>query len=428
MSHVFGKILSMFGAAPVGAERPAVRTLKPSPFDHRLRSAATLRPPRPQERVTAARMSFVGIAEVRKRLGGHWEQMSDKVMRVAGQLVERRLDPGDIFGSLGEAGFVIVFARLDPQEADARCRQIAVEISRFLLGEDIDPTKLRVGVDVGEISVEDLPNGKDLGDIARLLHDRARKDARRGASKPAPAKTPVQTDTQPAWERYLPIWHVAEGKIDIYRLRIPPMSEFGVNLPRQEELDLMLFDRARRRLAALKSSTANLLFLCPIRFNTLRHKEAHQRLTRLCESTPAAYRERLVFELRDIPEGVPEGQFDEAIAFLGKFAAHTAVRVGRFERNFARLAAAKVRFAVTDFESLVGTEGEAIPMMNRFVAASERVGVRSVGVGMDTTSLAVAAVCAGFDHISGKAVQGAVRAPAAIVPYNVTNLIAEKAS
>lgn len=277
MGQVVSKILSIFGGSSDRAEPQAVRTLKPSPLDHRLRSAATFRPVRAPEKVTAARMSFVGIAEVRKRLGDHWDDMSDKVMRVAGQLVERRLEPGDIFGSLGETGFVIVFARLDPQEAEQRCRRIAAEISRFLLGEDIDPDKLRVGVDIGEISSEDVPAGNNLGDIARLLQGRARENVRSSVSKPPPAKAPKQVDKQPAWERYMPVWCLAEGHINIYRLRVPPMSEFGVNLPRQEELDLMLFDRARRRLAALNKLKANILILCPIRFDTLRQREPLQK-------------------------------------------------------------------------------------------------------------------------------------------------------
>jgi len=428
VAQVVSKILSIFGGRSDRDEPQAVRTLKPSPLDHRLRSAATLRPVRAPEKVTAARMSFVGIAEVRKRLGDHWDEMSDKVMRVAGQLVERRLEPGDIFGSLGEAGFVIVFARLDPQKAEQRCRRIAAEISRFLLGEDIDPDKLRVGVDIGEISCEDVPAGNNLGDIARLLQGRARENARSSVSKPPPAKAPKQVDKQPAWERYMPVWCLAEGHINIYCLRVPPMSEFGVNLPRQDELDLMLFDRARRRLATLNRSKANILILCPVRFDTLRQQESLKKLTRLCDSLSEALRSRLVFEMRDIPEGVPQVQFDQAIAFLKKYAAYTAVRVGRFERSFTRYAAAKVRFAITDFSPLVGAEADAIPTMNRFVAASERVGMTSVGIGMDTTSLAVAAVSAGFDHISGKTVGGAVQTPGDIIPFNVTKLFSGEPS
>lgn len=84
----------------------------------------------------AGRINFLGLDEVRDRLGSRWEALRDRVHRLTRRIVETNLGEDDAFTRCGDLAYVLVFAHLDIDAATVKCAQIAHQIQEALFGDD----------------------------------------------------------------------------------------------------------------------------------------------------------------------------------------------------------------------------------------------------------------------------------------------------
>src|SRR5205823_3410031 len=84
----------------------------------------------------ASRVNIIGLKRVKERFGDAWKRVADRADRIARNVIERHLDPGDIYAAWGADTYITVFARLGEQEARVKCYLIGNEIVRTLLGDD----------------------------------------------------------------------------------------------------------------------------------------------------------------------------------------------------------------------------------------------------------------------------------------------------
>jgi len=84
----------------------------------------------------ASQLKMIGLKRVKERFGPEWQHIADRADRIARNVIERNLEPGDIYASWGEDTYITVFARLNEQAARVKCYLIGEEIVRTLLGEE----------------------------------------------------------------------------------------------------------------------------------------------------------------------------------------------------------------------------------------------------------------------------------------------------
>src|SRR5260370_12687466 len=69
----------------------------------------------------ASRLNIIGLKHVKERLGPSWRHVADRADRIARNVIERHLGPGDIYATSGNDSYITVFARLSELEARVKC-------------------------------------------------------------------------------------------------------------------------------------------------------------------------------------------------------------------------------------------------------------------------------------------------------------------
>jgi len=69
----------------------------------------------------ASRLNIIGLKHVKERLGPSWRHVADRANRIARNVIERHLGPGDIYATSGDDSYITVFARLSELEARVKC-------------------------------------------------------------------------------------------------------------------------------------------------------------------------------------------------------------------------------------------------------------------------------------------------------------------
>ncbi len=139
---------------------------------------------------------FVGLDQVRSRVGEKWPHLADRIHRVVGRIIEQHLHPSDLCCRYDDLTYVLVFGDRDPAVAEETCHAITQEIiSRLFepLNEDGVPGTL-----TATSAMELLPPGPVEPGIACLdsMVDRLARKA--GAPRPASARGPAAAG--PEWE------------------------------------------------------------------------------------------------------------------------------------------------------------------------------------------------------------------------------------
>jgi len=81
---------------------------------------------------TAGMIQIVELGEARAAIGTRWPEMAETVMKIAANVLKVRLDPNDLFTQVSDKGFVVIFTRLNPEEARWRAEAIGREICLLL--------------------------------------------------------------------------------------------------------------------------------------------------------------------------------------------------------------------------------------------------------------------------------------------------------
>ena len=100
------------GGEPTGAQGPLANGAAMQDLLAKLRAA--------EIDATASMVQMVQLSDVRKALGDQWPKVAETAMSVAETLLRHRLDQSDVFSRYMDYGFVVVFARLDPEMAKLR--------------------------------------------------------------------------------------------------------------------------------------------------------------------------------------------------------------------------------------------------------------------------------------------------------------------
>jgi hypothetical protein len=390
----------------------------------------------------AGRVNVVGLDKVKAYLGASWERMAERAERIARKVIERHLDQGDIYGSTGNDTYVMVFARLSPEQAQVKCLLIADEIAKTLLGEQggdllnvkTAATRIVGKLDAGGISpidqiVTSLSNVADL--LPMAVPVAAAPAAPPLGGRPSSISADVLGGLRLA---YRPMWDSARNVIAAYLCAAQvPTSDVGSALSDAElavaddanelaRLDSTVQQRVMNDLADLIAEKRRLLITLPVHFESLGQgawrRNYFAEMTRL----DAEGRKLLMVEIVGLPQGVLQSRLLDLIAPLRSLCRGVMLRVPLEMIDLTQVRGCVAAAVGCDLTGQSGSEIVLVQQMNRFARAVERTSMPSYVHGAQTLSLVTAALGAGFNYIDGDAVAKLVDHPRHAVEFGLADL------
>jgi hypothetical protein len=230
--------------------------------------------------------------------------------------------------------------------------------------------------------------------------------------------------------RYRPVWNVRQKVIGLYRCD-RPVSPIGGAIEAGDpeaagRADGMVLTQV---LADIGQFTAehDIGSVClPLHHATLTHAATRDAFVALCGAIPAALRGALVWEITDMPQDTCERSLFSIVSTIKPFARAIFVRSRLEESDFEIPAAVGVHSVGLDLGETAETETHILSLLGRFAETAHRAGLRCHVHGAATSSIALAAVSAGFDYLAGDAISGTVAAPGDIRPFDTENLFLNK--
>ncbi|MBI1776733.1 MAG: hypothetical protein HYR63_15415, partial [Proteobacteria bacterium] len=370
--------------------------------------------------------------------GDAWSRVAARADQVAERVIQKRLTQQDMMTKVHDLNYLILFAGASQEEAQLRCRLIAGEIAKQLMGEDGSGDLLSVKTGVtpvdGATLFEDTPSLDELA--SRLAADDSHSEAAAAAAKPKEeAQAPEPTDPLAAVEFvYRPMWDVRRKVVTAF-LCLPAVRLAGgqriigenaiVGIDTEETqraLDLRILKRVTDDLLTAFNAGRKFLLAVPVHFDTI--STAARRLEYLneCRRLSPLASKLMMFEVIGAPEGVPQSRVLELTTALRSRARAILFRSPIWSSNWGDLAQAGIVAAGADLSHEHASETVLVERFVKFVDAAEKRKLGSYLHGLRSLSLTVSAVGAGFHYLSGQPIESLAEAPPDAHRFNLADL------
>ncbi len=401
--------------------------------------------------VHAGKVNLIGLERIKQRFGPEWERIADRAARIARNAIERHLAPGDIFTDVRGMTFVIVFATLDLDRAQLKCRLIAHEIAKALLGEDgaadldVKTAVARVDGSIGFSSVPSLEDLLALPAFAAAEHaaeDGPKIDCDELIMVPVtpPAaelpKAAVRSSDplaglQFAWR---PSWWTAQNVISAYRcVGLLPTSDIGEvygeadlavegDINARAKLDFAALAHVLAEIERISTEKFKVLVGVNVDFETLAPTVRRRQFTKeIIDHLNPESKGLFVINLVGIPRGAPASRLVEMIGPLRQHCRAITARLDIDVTDFSAFKGIGVASVGCDIANSAGTELQIMQRMSRFARAADKIGVAAHIDGVRTLSLLAAAVGAGFRYIDGDVVAKLVSRPRRVLNFHLVD-------
>lgn len=383
---------------------------------------------------------LVGLGRIRDRLGADWPRIAARAQEIAQKSIQRACGADDIFTRYDELSFLIIFASLTPEQAQIRCHDIGAEIGQRLLGENFATEAVEVSTGIFEADGSLTFSAVDRRDLIKRLVEAGRKAV--PPSSPADDELPdfsfARIDKAKALASievmYQPMWNLRHKAISNYFATAGSKSVFGEQLwddaLRAEyadvltpvEFDVFVARRVLHDAAGFLAQGGRSLIGWPVHFETLATRASRDAYVELCRDIPDAVRKLLILELDGLPEGVASSRLVEMLGILRPFCRSLIVRVPSDFKRFDLFAGIPLGGVGFSLSGNPGSDQQRIGVMNDFVEAASRAGLRSYVHGLGNRAQALAAAAAGFEWINGIAVDRPAELPKPMTRFRIQDL------
>lgn len=289
--------------------------------------------------VDMGQFRFLNLDRVREQAGADWGRLREKIYETGNHFIEKRIAPEDAVIRC-RGGFMIVFAAVDPEAAEAHVRAIEAEMERFFLGEQ---RLAAIGIDAEarNVTTEEL-----LEIVAQTQDEQPR---RRAAGKAADL---VVGERSPEWgsQRFAPdvpcdevvfrpVWDSRRGVL-VCNLATACRDENGVVylgrdvlMGRDEPdlhlgLDLAVVRAAHQGFRKAHASAGPTVIVMPVRYSTLAVASRRMEYIAALRSMPDAVRRYFCLRVDGVPDGAPIGGMQEVFRSMRPFGAQLLVKLG----------------------------------------------------------------------------------------------------
>lgn len=420
------------GGASDGSAAATAPAVPPAPpdFEEKLHRALSLHGPE-----ASSRVYLIELERLRDQFGEKWNRMEAKIHAIAHESIERHLAFVDVYAQYGASSYVIVFAQLNRHEAQLKCLLIAKEMARRLIGTEAASNEITV-----MIARADEANRlvfEEIADFETTAQDFRKVPASR-LGRDLLVTPQLSTEGAVDWESvqfiYRPLLTLRGMVVSTYiclpiRRTRTGGYDSGYEVlqdqtdPQQiADLDLLgLATVATEAERMAKARTPALLSL-PVHFETLANHQNRPRYLGHCRDFLDPHAGRLVFELVNLPEGVPQSRLVELVGMLRPSARAVIARFPLTRRSFTACRAAGLHAVGADIYYSRERESVLMREMDQFVEAAEKEMLHTYIHGLRTISLNTAAIATGFDYIDGYALTSVANIPGQATRYDLRDL------
>ena len=279
-------------------------------------------------------VNVIGLEEIRFEAGLRWEKIRPSIYAHLETLLRQKLSSTDFYIQLDDISFLVTMPAAGPDESQIFCLRIAQELHTSLLGR-CEIAQLRIArATRSEGDVLELTPVTGEG-LTRLA---VKAGLPLGASAPAgasPVRAAPQTANQIAApsHQFVPMWDIQKEAITTYRCETlsdqPAFHSHSTQAQFKADLTTTLA-RIRYATQALSNDLRNgqrLLMSIPISFDMLSSSVARMEISGICRGLSAGLRPYLLFEIDDLPYGVPQSRLSELVGSLRPFCRGVAAQL-----------------------------------------------------------------------------------------------------
>jgi len=304
--------------------------------------------------VAAGRIRFIGLEQVRERLGPRWARIGQVVHAVAERSLTAHLGPGDAWSRLNDVAYLVVFAEPNTEEALRVCAQVAAEIEARLFGETPERA-IRVATAVNTVDGRLVLRADDPWAFLDAAMESAEARSAALAASLDRVEVTFEEATPAASEQwhevYMPVWAVDRGAVSVQLcqpvLTLPGGQElFGyAGLRGNSEADaLARLDTATLRrvcadLAAPPTGAERTLLATTVHCRTLERADRRQAFLEVLMPVHELARKRLLVEVVGLDDTSSETRIAGAIGTVYHHCLRVAVRLPLGSRRLDRLRA-----------------------------------------------------------------------------------------
>ena len=331
----------------------------------------------------AGRVYVIDLEALKVRVGKNWPKFAEKVRTLARQTIERHMTKEDLAGPYGETGFLVVFPWLSPRDAQLKCLLIAQEVGRRLFGKD-DAAK-NVKVRAATLT----PDAHISLDPAAEISPPAEPAARRtSALQSLDFRPQLTTANEAFWDEiefiYRPL--LALRGMVVSTFICVPVRRMGEGaffsgyqaLPQSNshvytaDLDRVTLAKVATDLKRMEANNIKALLCLPVHVNTMSTMHNRNIYNYLCRDHLTHFADRLIFELVELPEGIPQSRLVDLVSGLRPYSRAVIARFPLEQKSFTSFRQAGLHAVGIDVYGSREPERHLMAKLDTFVARATR--------------------------------------------------------
>lgn len=394
-------------------------------------------------------------------LSGETASSKNRLRRVVEEVLDDYLSLGGHYTAVAGLKYLLIFPNLTRAGGSLKLRIIRTEITRRLaVAEDVAKAPGPVAASAGTSRRFTLPRartatteGTDDGDteiqwvpfIANADKQVAMNDEaiqRQLWNQAVEAMATVgalrndveQLTTMPEGHdvRYASLWRPRRrfltgqlaSAVQRFGGRYEPVQPLGRPEARErpDPLDLPILVRTIEAIPGLTERRLLTALVVPVHFQTLDRLFHRTLFLETCGRLTPAQRRFLVLELVGVPDDLVPFRVEERVMQMRAVCRSVLGRVDLHRSDFQQWSRARVYALGVDMSRYPEKETKLLPAMEQFVNSVDAVGRPAYIHGIQSRSVAIAAIAAGFDYISGPAIAPLTPTPKPITPFPLDSL------
>lgn len=396
-------------------------------FEEKLRAALDF-----HEDETTSHVYLFDLESLRQQFGKKWDLMLNKIHEIVHESIEHHLSNADTCNQYGEASYVVVFTQLDEREARLKCSLITKELAHRLVGSESASNE--ICLKMAMIADGDQLTFNEISDIDFEVK-KTKSQTQTLGNRQLIVEPKLRTRDSVNWGEvqfvYRPLLTLRGMIVSTYICLAVKQGDDGVyssgydvlldssDFFQVKDLDLLSLANVATETVGMAATGAKALLSLPVHFETMADPHSRSIYLDYCHRFLKPHAERLVFELVELPEGVPQFRLIELVGMLRPSARAVIARFPITRKNFGTCRSAGLHAVGTDLYYSHERELVTMKQMNQFVASANKEFLKTYIHGIHTVSLNTAAITAGFDYVDGYALTSVANAPKQACRYDL---------
>jgi len=288
-------------------------------------------------------VQMIGLEQIQTEIGARWEKRKQTVWAHLEALLSQKLGPTDFYIQIDDTSFLISMPTAQEEEAQIFCLRVAHDLHESLLGR-CETAKLRIAR-VSSAHDGEIRTVAVAGEALHTLAARAglRVPALHNGILPSEKRELLHMSAPRFHHEFLPVWDAQKEALTTYRSVSRPEQPAAGAFDSRVKVELALAisrigDIASRLTAHLAAGERFMMWL-PLPYDVLTSAIGRMEIAGICRGLSSDLRPYLIFEIVDLPEGVPQSRLSELAGSL---------------RPFCRIVAAQLPVRTANYSAFLG--------------------------------------------------------------------------